>query len=233
MVQLVSLGFFPWKSILRAGWSRRWFHSKPCRSALATRWRPYPHVKIYMGNEVYFSLHDAAVVNQVSLNPNDSLFQLLHSWRSVAGCKNTRDCRWESQPDSLMQPSEQQREEEFSLVHLESVTGQWHCQHCTSVFIVFLQYLWMSCPWVTCHSITQTCAAVHAGFWDAADGRGSKSVLRQINKKSLGWRVGTSQTPSAVCAAEWEWFSSAPGAAHGALCSSPSSEGTGMCSLPH
>lgn len=75
-------------------------------------------------------------------------------------------------------------------------------------------------------------------FWDTADGRGSETVLKQINKKSLGYRAGTSQTPRAVCAAEqrgwlFEWFSSPPDAAHGAVCTSPSSAVPGMCSLAH
>lgn len=77
MVQFGSLVFFLGKAYRQvwtgAGWSRRWFHSKQWSIALATAWRPYSYVNIYTAREVYFSLHGAAVVKQVFLNPNDSL----------------------------------------------------------------------------------------------------------------------------------------------------------------
>lgn len=49
----------------------------PSKYFHGTTWKfgfsPYTSINIYMGNGVYFSLHGAAVVKQVSLNPNDSL----------------------------------------------------------------------------------------------------------------------------------------------------------------
>lgn len=50
----------------------------PSKYFHGTTWKfvfyPYTYVNIYMANEVYFSLHGAAVVKQISLNPNDLLF---------------------------------------------------------------------------------------------------------------------------------------------------------------
>lgn len=131
-----------------AGWRRGWFHTKQWHECLGEPIEA-TYMNVNMAGEVYSSLHDTAVMKQVSLNPNFSLSTCYLTgvgWRSVEAhrdaCKNSRDCQLKSSPDSLVQPS-QQREENcnFSLVHSESVISRWHCQCCTNVFIVAVDEL--------------------------------------------------------------------------------------------